>query len=81
MHVELLRDRHAWFERLSGAYTALWWVPTGHVPSVDEAKKRLEHLEAHGPTEFAFTFQTIVPPSEDFQHGIDWVSFRPCPAL
>jgi hypothetical protein len=80
MHVELLRDRHAWFERLSGAYTALWWVPTGHVPSVDEAKKRLEHLEAHGPTEFAFTFQTIVPPSEDFQHGIDWVSFRPCPA-
>jgi hypothetical protein len=81
MHVELLRERHAWFEKLAGVYTALWWVPAEHIPSVDEAKRRLEHLEAHGPTEFAFTFQTIVAPSAEFQGGIDWASFRPCPAL
>ena len=80
-HVELLRERHAWFEKLAGVYTALWWVPVGHIPSVDEAKRRLEHLEAHGPTEFAFTFQTMISPSEEFQMGIDWASFRPCPAL
>lgn len=79
-HVELLRQRHAWFEKLAGVYTALWWVPAGHIPSVDEAKQRLAHLEAHGPTEFAFTFQTLIPPSDDFQKGIDWASFRPCPA-
>ena len=81
VHIELLRERHAWFEKLAGVYTALWWVPAGHIPSVDEAKRRLEHLEANGPTEFAFSFQTIVPPSEEFQRGIDWASFRPCPAL
>ena len=81
VHVELLRERHAWFEKLAGVYTALWWVPGGHVPSVDEAKRRLEHLEAHGPTEFAFTFQSVVPPSEDFQDTIDWASFRPCSVL
>jgi len=80
-HVELLRQRHAWFEKLAGVYTALWWVPAGHIPSVDEAKQRLAHLETHGPTEFAFTFQSVVAPSEDFQQGIDWASFRPCPAL
>ena len=78
MHVELLRERHAWFEKLAGTYTALWWVPAGHIPSVDEAKRRLAHLEAHGPTEFAFTFQSVVSPSEDFQNSIDWASFRPC---
>jgi hypothetical protein len=81
VHIELLRERHAWFEKLTNVYTALWWVPVGHIPSVDEAKRRLEHLEAHGPTEFAFTFQAIVPPSEEFQRGIDWASFRPCPAI
>ena len=80
VHIELLRERHAWFEKLAGVYTALWWVPNGHIPSVDEAKRRLERLEAHGPTEFAFTFQTIISPSEEFQKGIDWASFRPCPA-
>jgi hypothetical protein len=81
MHVELIRERHAWFEKLAGTYTALWWVPVGHIPSVNEARRRLEHLGEHGPTEFAFTFQAIVPPSEDFQQGIDWTSFRSCPAL
>jgi hypothetical protein len=81
MHVELLRERHAWFEKLAGVYTALWWVPVGHIPSVDEAKQRLRYLETNGATEFAFTFQAIIAPSEEFQLGIDWASFRPCPAL
>ena len=81
VHIELLRERHAWFEKLAGVYTALWWVPAGHIPSVDEAKRRLAHLEAHGPTEFAFTFQSVVSPSADFQNTIDWASFRPCSAL
>jgi hypothetical protein len=78
VHIELLRERHAWFEKLAGVYTALWWVPEGHIPGVDEAKQRLAHLEAHGPSEFAFTFQAVVPPSADSQSAIDWTAFRPC---
>jgi hypothetical protein len=81
VHVELLRERHAWFEKFAGAYLALWWVPAGHIPGIDEAKKRLAHLEEHGPTEFAFTLQTVVPPSDHFQKAIDWSSFLPCPAF
>jgi hypothetical protein len=80
-HVELLRQRQQWFEKFSGAYAALWWVPASHVPGIDEAKKRLAHLEAHGPTEFAFTFKTIFQPDDEFQQGIDWSSFEPCPAV
>jgi hypothetical protein len=78
-HAELLRQRHEWFEKIS-VYAALWWVPAGHLPGVDEAKKRLEYLEAHGPTQFAFTLKLIYPPDEQFQQNIDWSSFRPCPA-
>jgi hypothetical protein len=80
VHVELLRQRHEWFEKFTGVYSALWWVPAGHLPGVDEAKKRLEHLETHGPTEFAFTFKAVFPPGQGFQGGIDWSSFQPCAA-
>ncbi|MBC7877242.1 MAG: DUF3291 domain-containing protein [Anaerolineales bacterium] len=64
VHVELLKQRQSWFEKFSGVYTALWWVPQGHIPTVDEAKKRLEHLDAHGPSQFAFTFQKPFPADE-----------------
>lgn len=79
-HAELLRHRHEWFEKLSSMIIALWWVPAGHLPGIDEAKKRLAHLEAHGPTQFSFTFKTVFPPDEQFQQSIDWASFGPCPA-
>ena len=58
-HAELLRSRRSWFEHFDGAYVALWWVPAGHVPDVEEAKQRLAHLDEHGPTPFAFTFKTL----------------------
>jgi len=79
-HREVLRQRHAWFEKLEQVYMALWWVPAGHIPGIDEAKRRLEHLEAHGPTQFAFNFQSIFEPDDKYQQGIDWASFQPCPA-
>src|SRR5580704_14154007 len=36
VHSDLLRHRHEWFEKFNGTYTALWWVPAGHLPGVDE---------------------------------------------
>jgi hypothetical protein len=79
-HAELIRQRPDWFERFVGVYLALWRVPVGHIPGIDEAKKRLAHLERQGPIQFAFTFKTIIQPDEQFQ-AIDWSSFQPCPAL
>ena len=79
-HVELLRQRHEWFEKFAGVYMAMWWVPAGHIPGIDEAKKRLAHLEAHGPTEFAFTFRQTFPPTEEFQKQIEWSAFKACAA-
>lgn len=61
-HRELLRRRSDWFTRFEGASVALWWVPAGHRPSVAEARDRLAHLEAHGPSAHAFTLQKTLPP-------------------
>ena len=56
-HVELLRERHRWFEQFAGVYLALWWIPAGHIPTLQEATERLSQLELHGPTPYAFHFQ------------------------
>lgn len=62
VHRDLLRERAQWFERASEPILVLWWVPTGHNPTVDEAKERLELLRAKGPTIDAFNFRQPFPP-------------------
>jgi RimJ/RimL family protein N-acetyltransferase len=79
-HAEVLRQRDDWFEKFGAPVVALWWVPPGHRPSIDEAKKRLAHLQEMGPTAFAFTFRNPFPPDEEYVRSIDWSSFEPCPA-
>ena len=49
-------------DRSCGDYAALWWIPAGHIPSVDEAKERLARLERDGPMPFVFAFQQPFPP-------------------
>lgn len=36
-HVDIMRRRKDWFERMSEAFLVLWWVNKGHRPTVDEA--------------------------------------------
>ena len=60
-HTEVMRRRHRWFAKFEGAYLALWWVPAGHIPSVDEAKACLALLDSEGPSPSAFTFKQPFP--------------------
>jgi hypothetical protein len=54
-HVEILKRKREWFERMRLNYV-LWWVPAGHIPTVQDAVAKLEHLRAHGPSADAFHF-------------------------
>jgi hypothetical protein len=56
-HASSLRDRRQWFEHVEAPVLVLWWIPEGHVPTVQEARERLELLERSGPTRDAFTFK------------------------
>jgi hypothetical protein len=60
-HVEVYRKRRKWFEHVDWQYLVLWWVPAGHIPTVEEAEERLLHLNARGPTPHAFTFKQRFP--------------------
>jgi hypothetical protein len=54
-HVEILKRRREWFQRMSIAYV-MWWVPAGHTPTVTEAVARLELLRSKGASPEAFHF-------------------------
>jgi hypothetical protein len=58
----VLAQRRQWFEKLAETYLVLWWVPAGTVPTVEDAKVRLEMLRRDGPTADAFTFRSPFPP-------------------
>jgi len=77
-HAGILRRRRDWFERMSEAFFALWWVKQGHRPTVAEAVARLEHLRAHGPTAEAFTFRVNFPAPDT--HDNPFISVDECPA-
>lgn len=68
-HNDVMRQRATWFERTTEPYTALWWVPEGHIPTVDEAKERLERLRRDGPGPEAFTFRRLFDPPTQAPHG------------
>jgi hypothetical protein len=63
-HRGVLRRRRQWFERMSEASTALWWIPRGSVPSTADAEERIRLLREHGPTARAFTLRVIFPPPD-----------------
>ncbi|GAB3671251.1 DUF3291 domain-containing protein [Actinocorallia lasiicapitis] len=62
VHMDYVRRRREWFQHLGEMFQVLWWVPEGELPTVAEAKERLEHLREHGPTPYAFTFRQAFEP-------------------
>ncbi len=60
-HTGVMAQRRDWLERFAGAYQALWWVPAGHRPTVDEALAKLWLLDRYGPSPQAFTFKARFP--------------------
>lgn len=60
-HLAVMRRRREWFERM-GLYMALWWLPAGTLPTLEDAKQRLAALEENGPTPYSFTFKRPFSP-------------------
>lgn len=64
-HVAYMKRRREWFAKFPTAYMALWWVPEGHTPTIEDAQTRLQALDEQGDTPFAFTFRQLfeAPPA------------------
>ena len=63
-HLEVMRRRREWFERMTQAFLGLWWIPVGQLPTIADAKARLAILRERGPSPAAFTFHERYPAPE-----------------
>ncbi len=59
VHLQFYRRRIEWFDPASGPHFAMWWVPEGHRPSPQEGRERLDYLAAHGPSDYAFGWESL----------------------
>ncbi len=56
VHKQFYDRRAEWFEALESMHFVMWWVPEGHQPTLEEALERLDHRNANGDSEYAFTW-------------------------
>lgn len=59
VHKRFYQRKGEWFEALKVPHFAMWWVAVGHRPSTAEAKERLAHYAAHGPSDHAFGWESL----------------------
>jgi hypothetical protein len=77
-HVGPLRDRTQWFEPIEGPILVLWWIPAGHIPTVDEALERLTQLKERGPSADAFTFRAPFPSPDEPSRAVPGLDAKFC---
>jgi hypothetical protein len=80
-HVDIMRRRREWFERMKEAFLVLWWVPAGHRPSIPEAIAKLELLRAQGSSAEAFTFRQAFPAPDAARPRTSIAFGGECPAI
>jgi hypothetical protein len=54
VHRNIYARKDEFFERPDRPTVLLWWIEAGHIPTLDEAKARLDRYVAEGPGEDAF---------------------------
>jgi hypothetical protein len=64
-HAQVMRDRRRWFQPMDAAYLAMWWLPAGILPSVEDAVVRLDHLRLHGDSAVVFGVRNPHPPPDE----------------
>jgi hypothetical protein len=62
-HTGVMQRRREFFQPppKGQAYQALWWIPAGTIPTVNDGLAKLWHLDRFGPTPLAFTFKQRFP--------------------
>jgi len=60
-HSDFLKRRKEWFLTYGSAHTAMWWIPEGHIPTMQEAVDKLSFLQTNGPSPNSFDFRHKFP--------------------
>ena len=59
VHKRFYDRKREWYDMGAALRFAMWWVPEGHRPTMAEAMARFRHLEANGPSDFAFGWAEV----------------------
>ena len=54
VHKQLYNRKTEWFEKPSQPHFVMWPIAAGHIPDLEEAKARLDHLTGYGDSDDAF---------------------------
>jgi len=54
VHKKFYNRKAEWFKEMDTNHFVMWWVEEGHLPTLHEAKERLDHLNKHGDSDHAF---------------------------
>ena len=58
LHRRFYARREEWFAPVKPSLV-LWWIPGSHRPDIAEGVTRLDHLIAHGPSDYAFGWREV----------------------
>jgi len=57
-HRDFLRRKALWFENIPQDSYVLWWIPQGHIPTIEEGIQRLDYLRENADSPYAFSFKS-----------------------
>jgi hypothetical protein len=61
VHSNFLRRRKEWFQSFGKAYAAMWWIPAGQFPTIQEAMEKLDYFQENGPSKTVFDYKNKYP--------------------
>jgi len=59
VHNQFYKKKENWFKNMSSNHFVMWCIEEGHLPTLEEAKLRLDYLDQHGDTDFAFSWSHL----------------------
>jgi ring-1,2-phenylacetyl-CoA epoxidase subunit PaaC len=62
-HGGVLKQRVQWFDAMPSPHFAMWWLRDNELPTLIDAKRRLEYLTENGDTAYAFSYKKVALPS------------------
>jgi hypothetical protein len=69
VHKQFYDPKGEWYNAGVDQRFAMWWVPQGHQPTLEEALARLEHLRDNGDSEHAFGWSYLKQATLWRSHG------------
>jgi heme-degrading monooxygenase HmoA len=59
VHAAIYRRKSSWFAAMDAPHFAMWWIEADETPTALEGRRRLEHLQQNGPSDFAFGWESL----------------------